>query len=619
MDDDVMMARAIPTRHGPPRAHASTNARATNGGTIRAAWTRAVTTCVMLLVAAACGDDGGVAPIQGEIRITPANPTVSITETVRLAASMDGAGAAGRSFHWSSDNDAVASVDATGMVTPHAVGSVRIAASTAGLSAITTVNVSPEHVTEVEVTPATSSMAVGDTIQLAVTTRGESGAELTDRAIQLTSDAPTVVAVIDGLRLVGLAEGSATITATSDGRSSTATVEVSRAGVATVEITPDSLSLGVATTARLGIIVRDRTGELMDPTLVTFASSDSAVATVSGDGVVTAVAPGRAEIVGTAGEVSARVSVEVVREAVGRVTITPTTASIPAGGSTRLTVTVADASGRELTGRQVTWRSTDGSVATVTDSGRVRGIAIGVAVITATVEGVSASAGITVTRARVATVTISPENDTLVVGDSVTLEATLRDASEDPVPGATVAWNSETPSVATVASSGRVLAVAPGTTVVTATSDGVSATATIVVEEAPAEPPPEEPPPEEPPPEEPPPEEPPPEEPPEEPVPGAPSQLVIVSGDNQTGDRNRTLDEKLVVQVVDDAGVPVPGVWVWWWASNGGVVTPDSDTTGADGTVAASWRLGSANGEQSATASYLLLSNITFHAKAEQP
>lgn len=581
---------------------------------------RALTAYASVVLAAACGGSDSVAPVIGEIRITPANPTVALTGTIRLTAVVEGGETTGRTFHWASDNAAVATVDANGLVTPHAEGSARIAASAAGRSGITLVQVGREPVARVEVTPASVEMVVGDTLELAVATFGTSETELAGRVVQLTSDAPTVVAVIDGLRLVGLAAGSARATATSEGVSTVVAVHVAPAGVATVELTPDSLSLGVGATARLGVLVRDRSGALMDPSLVTFSSSDEGIATVSDDGVVTAAAPGRADIVGTAGSVTATVSVEVVRESVGRVSITPTTVSVSAGRTTTLVATVLDAAGRELTGRQVVWLSTNPAVATVGDSGRVRGVSQGVAIITATVEGVTASAGVTVTRARVATITLTPADDTLEVGDTVTIVASLLDATGRAVPDATVTWASSAPDVATVAPSGLVTAVAPGTTEVTATVDGISSAASIQVEEAVTEPPPEEPPPEEPPPEEPPPEEPPPEEPPpEDPVPGAPSQIVIVSGDHQTGDRGSALEEKLVIRVTDDDGVPVPGVLVLWWADHGGTVSADAVLTGDDGTVSARWQLGAAPGEQRATAASLTLMSVSFRATAVDP
>jgi hypothetical protein len=82
---------------------------------------------------------------------------------------------------------------------------------------------------------------------------------------------------------------------------------------------------------------------------------------------------------------------------VASVSVTPASANIGAGQAVQLTATVRDASGNVLTGRTVTWSSSNPSVAVVYPTGLVTGIAVGSATITATSEGQSGSATITVT------------------------------------------------------------------------------------------------------------------------------------------------------------------------------------------------------------------------------
>jgi hypothetical protein len=82
---------------------------------------------------------------------------------------------------------------------------------------------------------------------------------------------------------------------------------------------------------------------------------------------------------------------------VATVTVAPASASITAGGTVQLTATLRDSSGAELTGRVITWSSDAGGVATVSVSGLVTGVAPGTATITATREGVSGTAAVTVT------------------------------------------------------------------------------------------------------------------------------------------------------------------------------------------------------------------------------
>lgn len=81
----------------------------------------------------------------------------------------------------------------------------------------------------------------------------------------------------------------------------------------------------------------------------------------------------------------------------------------------------------------------------------------------------------------VSSVTVAPDNDTVVVAASLQLVATLRDATGKVLSGRSVVWASSTPGVATVDSTGLVHALALGSTVVIATSEGKADSATLVL------------------------------------------------------------------------------------------------------------------------------------------
>jgi hypothetical protein len=86
-----------------------------------------------------------------------------------------------------------------------------------------------------------------------------------------------------------------------------------------------------------------------------------------------------------------------VRPSVTSVVVAPSSASMPIGASTQLTATPRDATGNALTDRVVTWASDDSAVATVSATGLVAAVALGSAMITATSDGTSGTAAITVT------------------------------------------------------------------------------------------------------------------------------------------------------------------------------------------------------------------------------
>src|SRR5438874_8082200 len=183
------------------------------------------------------------------------------------------------------------------------------------------------------------------------------------------------------------------------------------------------------------------------------------------------------------GEKSDTASVAVVcpPPAVASVDVTPPSASVEAGQTVQLTATPKDAGGTPLSGRTVTWSSSNTTVATVSNSGLVSGVTPGAATITATSEGKSGTSSVTVTNVPVATVEVTPPSASVQAGQTVQLTATPKDAGGNPLSGRTVTWSSSNTAVATVSNSGLVSGVTPGTATITATSEGKSGTAAITV------------------------------------------------------------------------------------------------------------------------------------------
>lgn len=163
------------------------------------------------------------------------------------------------------------------------------------------------------------------------------------------------------------------------------------------------------------------------------------------------------------------------------VEVTPSVASREVGQTVQLSATVKDASGNILSGRAVTWSSTANAVASVSASGLVTAASLGTVTITAAVGNKSGVATIDVIPPPIANISLSTTNDTLLVGETLQISATMRDQSNNIVTGRTAAWTSTSPNVASVSSSGVVTGVADGVTTVTASADGKSASATIRV------------------------------------------------------------------------------------------------------------------------------------------
>src|SRR6266566_2823478 len=183
--------------------------------------------------------------------------------------------------------------------------------------------------------------------------------------------------------------------------SATAVVTAVAVPVASVVVLPAAASAPVGGTVQFVAVPLDATGTALGGRIIVWASSNQAVANVNTSGVATAAATGSTTIAATSEGHSgtATLTVTAVTVPVASVTVSPASASVQAGQAVQLTATPKDASGNPLTGRTVTWTSSNTSVATVNSSGLVSCVVAGSATITATSEGQSGTSAVTVTGA----------------------------------------------------------------------------------------------------------------------------------------------------------------------------------------------------------------------------
>ena len=166
------------------------------------------------------------------------------------------------------------------------------------------------------------------------------------------------------------------------------------AAVATITLTPGSSLLDVGKTVTLTAQVVDSAGTVLSRT-VTWASSDSAVATVS-NGVVTARQGGTVVISARSGTVVGVALLAIADAAVGSVAVSPATGTLVVGATAQLTATILDTLGRPLTGRRIAWQSSHPDIASVSASGVVTAHLPGTAVIRASSQNVVGSAAVDV-------------------------------------------------------------------------------------------------------------------------------------------------------------------------------------------------------------------------------
>jgi len=339
----------------------------------------------------------------------------------------------------------------------------------------------PRAVASVAVTPATASLtALDDTTRLTARALDAGGRAIAGKTFTWTSSDALVAAVGTSGLVTAVANGAATITATSDGVAGTAAVTVAQA-VATIIVTPDSASLDVVGgTVQLAATAKDARGHAIAGQAFTWSSSDSSIVTVDASGVVTAVASGKATVTATASGKGGSTAVTVAQKAAS-VTLTPAAATLNALGATiQLTAAARDSNGHAIPAKTYTWASSNPGIASVA-SGLVTAVANGAAAITATADGAADTAEVTVAQV-LASIVVTPATPSLgALGATVQLQASARDSNAQAIGGKMFDWASSDHAVATVNTSGLVTAVANGTATVTATAEGVDGTTTVTV------------------------------------------------------------------------------------------------------------------------------------------
>ena len=363
-------------------------------------------------------------------------------------------------------------------------GAIALALSACAAESVSSV---PSIVSWVSIVPASDSGLVGDLVTFNATLHDANGGALTGHAVTWTST-DTAVARVDAAGVATYrTAGTTAIVATSEGVADTAAVLVVAPPrpVASVTLAPASDSGLVGDVVAFTVTLRDSTGAVLTGRVVTWFSTDTTVARVSQSGVATYASAGSAAIVATSeGKAdTAGVVVGVPAVVVASVTLSPASDSGLVGDVVPFTATLRDASGAVITGRTVTWFSTNTGVARVDTTGTATYVGAGTARIVALSGGKADTAVVVVTAPirPVASVTLAPPSDSGLVGDAVTFTVTLRDSSGAILTGRIVTWRSTDSTVARVNATGVASYLAVGSAAIIATSEGKADTAAVVV------------------------------------------------------------------------------------------------------------------------------------------
>ena len=353
--------------------------------------------------------------------------------------------------------------------------------------------VSSTKVLTVEIAPQSPSITIGSTIQLITSLKDEGGKSVNSGIgdVQWESSNASVATVSSSGLATGISVGSATLTVRFidnvgwKDALGTVMLRVSDQKVSSVAINPQIINVGIGQSSQILAVSKDANGDTITGLSIAWASSNVAVATVSSTGLVTGVSKGESTIIASVGGVSASGSVLVTDVSASSIEITPNKGTLSIGQSSQLSARLKDAQGNIVAGRDVSWSSSDTAIVTVSNAGMLTAISDGESTITASVEGVSGFATVTVSGAPVASISVSAQSASISVGQTQQLTASVSDAGGNILNDRIMSWTTSNEASATVSNAGLVTGIALGSSTITGTSEGKSATVVVEVSVSP--------------------------------------------------------------------------------------------------------------------------------------
>ena len=339
--------------------------------------------------------------------------------------------------------------------------------------------------TKLSVTPATVSIPLGTTQQLAVMGTYSDGTSknLTSQVVWTVSPA-TVAKVNSAGLLTSIAKGTATVNATMTSVVGHVGLTVQAAAVTAIQIAPATLAIPLGTTQQMTATATYTDGTTGDVTnSVNWAATPVNIVSASASGMMRGLAKGAFTVTATSGSVMGSLNGSVGNAILQSLQVNPASAAIPKGTTQNFTAMAiySDGTKQDVTS-STTWGSTNAGVASIDSAGTATAGSQGSTQINATYQTSSGAASLAVNAATVQSIHVTPSSASLAKGTSLQLAASaiLSDGSSQDVTNS-VTWSSNLTSVCTVTASAFTTAAGVGTCNVTATSGAISGGASLSV------------------------------------------------------------------------------------------------------------------------------------------
>jgi trimeric autotransporter adhesin len=415
------------------------------------------------------------------------------------------------SVSWSSANTNVVSISNAagqkGQATALATGTTQVQATLSGLVGSADITVSASPLVSIAVTPNPFNMILGITGTLTATGTYQNGTtqDLTKQVTWSVGDSSVIgisnLATTAG-QVTPLAVGNTSAVATLGTIAGKAAVSVAQAKLTAIAVTPASATVTAGAKQQFkatGTYDNNTTTDLT--TQVTWSSDDISVTQISNaagsNGLATSLVAGKATITAALAGVSATATLTVGAPSLSSIMISPTTASIEVKVTQSFSVTAVYQNGTTAA-VAATWSSSNEGVATVAATaggrrGTATGVAAGTTTITATFNGLTDTASLSVTEVpTLVGLTITPSTlSELLVGATQQLQANaVFSNGNTQVVTTQTTWTSTDPTVASVSSAGGggfgrgaglVTAIGAGKTTINAVYNNLNATISLSV------------------------------------------------------------------------------------------------------------------------------------------
>ncbi|MEO7997136.1 MAG: Ig-like domain-containing protein [Gemmatimonadaceae bacterium] len=431
------------------------------------------------------------------VAIAPREVTVPVNGTTVVIGTpfdCDGNSIKNKTVKFSSSNTAVANVTSAGQVIGVSVGTATVSAVANGKTGDAVVTVTPERVLTVAVTPTTATVRRNQTQQMTAVAKNSQGVVITGLTFQWSSSNSSLASVDNTGKLTALAPGTVNISASTDGQSGTSVITVTEVPIGSCTLTPGTQKVTVTNQAVFTLALKDTASNPLSSNgrLINWTSDNNLIASVNANGVVQALKAGTAKITATDGTnaaISCNATAEVVDARIAFVNVTPVGANLRLGAQRQFAVAILDSNRTPISaiGRTITWKNVTPAIATVSASGIVIPIALGNGRVAVDAEGAVDTATYSVSKIPVVTVSLSPQQRTVVEGNSAQFTPTVTDSAGNVVTDRLIEWTSSNTTIATVSSTGLVTTTAPGTTTITAISETRSGTATLIITPVPVD------------------------------------------------------------------------------------------------------------------------------------